>query len=56
MPGVTLNQGAVLGAMSFAKRDLDSWSIYAGCPAKKIKNRKKEMLSLKEQFIQSLKQ
>lgn len=38
-PGVNLGDGAVLGLGSVATRDLLPWSIYAGVPAAKIKDR-----------------
>jgi putative colanic acid biosynthesis acetyltransferase WcaF len=38
-PGVTLGEGAILGLASVATRDLEPWSIYAGNPARKIKDR-----------------
>ena len=44
MPGVTLGDGAVLGANSFANRDIPEWEIWAGSPAKFIKKRKKEIM------------
>lgn len=37
MPGVTLNEGALIGACSFVNSDCDPWSVYVGCPAKKVK-------------------
>ena len=37
--GVTVGEGAVLGLGSVATRDLDAWSIYAGIPARRIKDR-----------------
>jgi len=39
--GVTLQEGAILGLGAIATKDLDSWTVYAGIPAKKIKLRKK---------------
>ena len=45
-PGVCVGEGTVLGAMSMAKQALIPWSIYAGIPAKKIKNRSKGLLDL----------
>lgn len=42
MPNVKFNDGACLGALSFAKNDLEAWWLYAGIPAKKIKKRDKE--------------
>ena len=38
-PGVNAGEGAVLGLASVATRDLDPWTIYAGSPAIKIKDR-----------------
>lgn len=39
-PGVSVNEGAVLGLGSVATRDLEPWWVYAGVPATKIKQRK----------------
>ena len=38
-PGVIVGEGAVLGAKSCTFRDLEPWRVYAGTPAKFIKNR-----------------
>ena len=34
-----INTGATVGALSFVKKDLKSWTIYAGNPVKMIKKR-----------------
>mgnify|MGYP003624241030 CR=1 FL=1 len=39
LPGVTLAEGTIVGANSVVTRDTLPWMIYAGCPAKPIKNR-----------------
>jgi len=44
LPGVTIGEGTAVGALSLVTKNLDSWSIYTGAPAKFIKPRKKEML------------
>lgn len=38
-PGVIVHEGAVLGARGLAMRDLDTWTIYAGNPARPLKKR-----------------
>jgi putative colanic acid biosynthesis acetyltransferase WcaF len=38
-PGVNVGEGAVLGLASVATRDLDPWTVYAGAPAVKVKQR-----------------
>lgn len=46
MPGLTLEEGAATGAMSLIVKNLAPWTIYAGIPAKKIKDRKQNIISL----------
>nr|WP_083967098.1 putative colanic acid biosynthesis acetyltransferase [Methylosinus sp. R-45379] len=41
-PGVTIKQGAVLGARAVAFRDLEPWSVYSGNPAVLLKGRRME--------------
>ena len=38
-PGVEVGEGAVLGARGVAFRSLEPWSVYAGNPAQRIKQR-----------------
>jgi galactoside O-acetyltransferase len=44
LPSVTIEEGVAVGALSLIIRDLAEWSIYAGIPAKKIKERSKNLL------------
>jgi acetyltransferase-like isoleucine patch superfamily enzyme len=44
MPNVIINEGVVIGAMSFVKKDVDEWGIYAGNPIRFIKHREKGLL------------
>lgn len=39
-PGVNVGDGAVLGLGSVATRDLEPWAVYAGMPARKLKERR----------------
>ncbi|MEG7566469.1 acyltransferase [Vibrio cholerae] len=53
LPGVTLNEGTSIGANSLVIKNTDSWVIYVGSPAKKIKNRKKDLLQLEKLYLES---
>jgi len=44
-PGVSLAEGAVLGLGSVATRDLEPWTVYAGMPAQKVKERRRANIS-----------
>ena len=51
LPNVTFNEGATLGALSLAIKDLEEYKVYAGIPAKPIKARNKvNILKLEQQF------
>jgi len=39
LPGVTIGEGAVVGACSVVTHDVPSWTVVAGNPAKEIKKR-----------------
>lgn len=43
-PNLTIGEGSVIGACSMLKNDAESWSIYAGVPAIKKKNRSNKLL------------
>ena len=44
LPGVTIGEGAAVGALSFITKDIPEWQIWAGIPARFIRNRRKELL------------
>ncbi len=44
-PGVSVGEGAVLGLGSVATRDMEPWGVYAGVPAVKVKERRREGVS-----------
>ncbi|WP_454009911.1 acyltransferase [Aeromonas sp. Marseille-Q7275] len=44
LPGITLHDGAAIGALTLVNKDCDAFGIYIGSPARKIKNRNKELL------------
>ena len=51
LPGVTLSEGAAIGALSLVNKDCENYTIYAGSPARKIKSRKKDLLKLEQDFL-----
>lgn len=53
-PGVILAEGTAIGALSLVTKSTESWSIYAGRPARKIKNRKRDLLALEQEYLSSL--
>ncbi len=54
MPGVELREGTSVGAMSLVRKSTEEWSIYVGNPAKKLKNRSKELLKLEKEFLKEI--
>ena len=50
-PGVTIGEGATTGSMTLVTKNLDSWSLYIGQPARKIKTRDRDnILELEKRF------
>lgn len=44
LPGVTIGEGAIIGANSLVKKDCKPWMVYFGSPAKPIFRRPKEKI------------
>jgi acetyltransferase-like isoleucine patch superfamily enzyme len=54
-PGVTIGEGASVGACTSVRRDLPAWGIYAGEPLRKIGERDREaILEKRRQFLERL--
>jgi acetyltransferase-like isoleucine patch superfamily enzyme len=53
LPGVTLAEGSVIGANSVVTKDTEPWKIYAGCPAKPIKDREKGNIEEYEKILKN---
>jgi dTDP-4-amino-4,6-dideoxy-D-glucose acyltransferase len=51
LPNVVVGEGVAIGAHSLVKQDVEPWGIYAGVPVKKIKNRKKDLLTKEEKLF-----
>jgi dTDP-4-amino-4,6-dideoxy-D-glucose acyltransferase len=50
LPGVTLGEGAALGAHTLANKDCDPWTIYVGSPARILRARSQLAKTLAEEF------
>ena len=46
LPGVTLGEGAAVGALSLVKESLPPWGVYGGVPARLIRQRSRDVASL----------
>lgn len=55
LPGVTLETGVAVGALSLVNKNCTEFSIYMGTPVKRIKERKRDLLELEKQFLASIK-
>src|SRR3989338_322262 len=53
LPGVVLEEGVAVGALSLVNRDCQAFGVYAGNPARRIKERKRDFLDLELQFMAS---
>lgn len=51
LPGVTLADGVAVGALSTVNRNCEEFGIYAGNPVLRIKERKRDLLMLEQQFM-----
>lgn len=53
LPGACLEEGVAVGALSLVKGHCAAFGIYAGAPAKRVKERKRDLLRLEQQFLSS---
>lgn len=51
LPGVTLEDGVAVGALSLVTKDCEAFGIYTGNPARRIKERKRDLLELEKLFL-----
>lgn len=52
LPGITIGEGAVVGACSLVTKDCRPWSVNLGVPARPIKNRPStEILRLEQELL-----
>ena len=51
LPGVRLAEGVAVGALSLVKSSLPDWGIYAGIPARRLRERKRNAETLSRQLM-----
>jgi dTDP-4-amino-4,6-dideoxy-D-glucose acyltransferase len=52
LPGVILEEGVAVGALSLIKQNCQAFGIYAGSPARRIGNRRRDLVELESLFLQ----
>lgn len=52
-PGIVFGEGTSVGACSLVTRSTDPWGVYAGIPARRVKERKKDLLKMEADYVQS---
>lgn len=55
-PGVTIREGCSVGAMTLVTKSTDPWGLYVGNPARRIKDRKQDLLLLEAEFLKGHKE
>lgn len=53
LPGVTLEEGVAVGALSLVSKNCRAFGIYAGIPARRRKDRKRDLLDMEQRFMSS---
>lgn len=53
LPDVTLGEGAVVGALSLVRADCDSFGVYVGTPARKVKQRRRDLLAVEQAYLRA---
>lgn len=51
LPGITLEEGVAIGALSLVTKSCKAFGIYSGNPARWISERKRDLLELERKFL-----
>ncbi len=54
-PGVEVAEGCSVGAMTLVSKSTEPWGVYVGNPARRVKERKKDLLDLERKFLEEIK-
>ena len=55
LPGTHIANGVAIGALSLVNKNCEEFYIYAGNPAKRIKPRKRNLIDLEKELLNSIK-
>jgi acetyltransferase-like isoleucine patch superfamily enzyme len=51
LPGVSIAEGCSVGAMTLVRKSTEPWGVYVGNPARRVLERKKDLLALERTFL-----
>ena len=51
LPNVTIGEGSSVGAFSLVSTNLSSWGMFSGNPLRRLRDRSKQLLELKREFM-----
>ena len=54
LPGISLEEGVAIGALSLVTKNCEAFGIYDGNPARRIKSRSRDLLTLEADFLNSI--
>ena len=53
LPNTTIEEGSSIGAQSLVKGQVAAWGVYAGVPARRLKERSRKLLELEKKLLNS---
>lgn len=53
LPGASIGDGASVGALSLVNKPLESWGVYCGAPARRLKTRSKALLQQEAELLEA---
>ena len=51
LPGVALEDGVAIGALSLVTKNCEAFGVYTGTPLRRIKGRQRDLLELEQRFL-----
>jgi galactoside O-acetyltransferase len=54
LPGARFGEGSILGALSRTSRPLKPWTTYVGVPARKLRDRRRDVLTHELQYLAAI--